>query len=334
MTMTTAIKKRMFGLLAASLLVLLCSANAMADMSCRANGDIGNYRVEVGARPVPRDAVVGSSLWGKFGGWPGYSFKCGVDTEHDRDTYLTLSTSVPPVAGFNDVYPTNVAGIGVRYHFAVSAGPDDCGVVFDMGITNSSLPLKCHIMHGTDSEWRLGTSVEFIKTGPIGAATLVSFPSVSVVSKLNQGPYENLPNMYSGAVSGSTTVVACSVSDVPVTLGDYKSTDFAGVGTGTRSVDVKIKLTGCPAGINKVRYTIDPVTPVVDTANSIVKLDSSSRAGGVGVQMLGESGAVLPLSQPQVFNAYNYGGGSFDISLKARYVQTEKLIKLARRMPR
>ena len=85
-------------------------------------------------------------------------------------------------------------------------------------------------------------------------------------------------------------------------------------------------LNSCPAGMNTVQYRIDPVTSVLNSAQSVVALDNSastSSATGVGVQLLDGNGAVFPLSTYKTFAGYDKtNGGSYTIPFKARYYQT------------
>jgi major type 1 subunit fimbrin (pilin) len=73
-----------------------------------------------------------------------------------------------------------------------------------------------------------------------------------------------------------------------------------------------------------IEYRIDPVTTVLDSAQSVVALDGSSSASGTGVQLLDSTGThAFPLGQSVRFNDYNPAtGGSYGIPLQARYYQT------------
>jgi len=121
---------------------------------------------------------------------------------------------------------------------------------------------------------------------------------------------------------------ACQTPDVLVQLGSHSPSEFKGVGTFTGSTSFNIALNSCPAGLGAVlqpaiQYRIDPVTTVVNSAQSVVALSAGSSATGVGVQLLDNAGAVLPLSKLKTFSGYNSGGGNFTIPLKARYYQTD-----------
>ncbi|MBP0591325.1 type 1 fimbrial protein [Paraburkholderia sp. LEh10] len=120
--------------------------------------------------------------------------------------------------------------------------------------------------------------------------------------------------------------LTCTTPDIPVQLGTHYPSELPSVGSTTTAVPFNIGLNDCPAGMNGILYEIDPVTSVVDSAQSVVALDSSSTATGVGVQLLDGTGTVFPLGTAKPFSAYNPGtGGSYTIPLQARYYRTGTL---------
>jgi major type 1 subunit fimbrin (pilin) len=76
--------------------------------------------------------------------------------------------------------------------------------------------------------------------------------------------------------------------------------------------------------LNSITYRIDPVTAVVNAAKSVVALDASSSATGVGVQLLDGTGTQpFPLQTWTTFTGYDAAtGGDYTIPLNARYYQT------------
>ncbi|RDI99212.1 type 1 fimbrial protein [Dyella solisilvae] len=107
-------------------------------------------------------------------------------------------------------------------------------------------------------------------------------------------------------------------------MGTHMNSEMTGPDTFTSATGFSISLNDCPAGMDSIQYQIDPVTSVVNSANSVVALDGSSTATGVGIQLLDNKGtAALPLSTPITFHGYNQNvGGNYSIPLKARYYQT------------
>jgi major type 1 subunit fimbrin (pilin) len=307
-----------------ALLLIFCGLSGLtvsaSAASCNASG--GNFSVAVGSRTIPRDAGVGQVVISKIGTSSPYRMDCTGDSAQDRDAYVKFTVASPPVAGYPDVYPTNIPGLGAKYHFATNSGAG-CNIPFDQTIQNSAYSITCHILAGTTLSWSWGTSVEFIKTGPIGAGTLTSVPAVTMSYSLNnQSGTWPLNNMYSGSASGIIGVGACLTPDVTVNLGTHDSKEFSGVGSAASATAFSIALNNCPSGIGSVKYQVDAVTTVVDASRSVVALTSTSTATGVGLQVLDNTGNALPLGQLIAFAGYKSNGGNFTIPLKARYYQT------------
>jgi len=91
----------------------------------------------------------------------------------------------------------------------------------------------------------------------------------------------NLPHGSYSITSVVIAVSACTTPDVPVTLGPHASTELKGANTFGSSTSFNINLNNCPAGMNSIQYSIDPVTSVLNSAQSVVALDASSSATGV-----------------------------------------------------
>ncbi|RDI99213.1 type 1 fimbrial protein [Dyella solisilvae] len=117
---------------------------------------------------------------------------------------------------------------------------------------------------------------------------------------------------------------ACTTPNVVVRLGKHMQSEFMGEGYTTAAVRFQIDLNNCPAGMTSIAYRIDAATTVLDATQSVVALDGSSSATGVGVQLLDGSGTTsFPLGRAVNFEGYDpHAGGSYSIPLKARYYQT------------
>jgi len=119
--------------------------------------------------------------------------------------------------------------------------------------------------------------------------------------------------------------LSCSVQVNDVPMGTYRATDFKGINTySATSVPFTVKLNNCPAGLNSIQYRIDPTTAILNSSQSVVALaGGAASATGIGLQMLDNNGAVLPLSANRTFTGYNRStGGNYSIPLQARYYQT------------
>jgi major type 1 subunit fimbrin (pilin) len=168
----------------------------------------------------------------------------------------------------------------------------------------------------------------FVKIGPITAGTTRGGLILNMSGYTTNYYSHNFGLVASGSTfSMSTAAIAmagCTTPDVLVPMGTHSSSEMGSVGATTAAVNVTINVNGCPAGMNTINYRVDPTTTVVNSAQSVVALDSSSSAAGVGVQLLNSAGtAALPLSTYQTSSGYNKTtGGSFTIPLKARFYRT------------
>ena len=73
---------------------------------------------------------------------------------------------------------------------------------------------------------------------------------------------------------------------------------------------------------------LKPNTQIVDAARSVVALDATSIAKGVGLQILDEGGKPAVLNKKIVFSGYETVGGNFSIPLKAAYHQTGPVVEV------
>lgn len=287
----------------------------------------GNYSIALDTRNIPRDAPIGSVVIPKVVGFPGYQVTCLGDSNNARDAYLDFRVNAMPSPGFADVYPTNIAGLGAKYHFASNNTPN-CTIPFDQTISNTAYTLVCHLNNNDRLVLTMGSSVEFIKTGPISAGTVSTIPRVSLSYRLNhQFGVFPLSNFFSGVITGQTTIASCTTPNVMVNLGDHITSELNAVGKFTSSTDFDIPLNSCPSGIRTIKYQVDAATRILDADRAIVALNSSSTAqGGIGVQLLDRSNNAHKLGAANTLAGTTTNGGNFRIPLRARYYRTGPVI--------
>ncbi|HEI8868023.1 TPA: fimbrial protein [Serratia odorifera] len=308
------------------LMLLVTAQNSFAVASC-SSASGGNWSF-AGNLIYQRDQAVGS--WGssKFGTTGGYAFTCTADSSADRDAYISLKTSSAPVAGYTDVYPTNVADVGVRYNFALVSG-SFCPVKFDDHIANSVLTYICHVKAGTTQSLYFGSSIEFVKLKPsVSSGVITTIPKVSVSYALNnQAGVYDLPIMWNGTGKVNLTAVACAIgaSNINVPLGDVLVTNFTGVGATPVSKGFNVGL-NCDANA-KVNVSLSG-SANADIANSdILALTNAGTAGvadGLGVQILYNGS---PLKRDTNLLLKTSAGGVETFPFAARYYQTKSVVK-------
>ncbi|CAI1121415.1 fimbrial protein [Serratia quinivorans] len=286
----------------------------------------GNWTTS-GNLTYQRDQAIGT--WGskKFGSSGSYNFSCISDVSVDRIAYFTISTSANPVAGYTDVYPTNISGVGVRYNFA---GGGLCPVKYDDHINNSELKYTCFLKAGSaNNSIPLGASVEFVKISQaVASGMITTIPKVSATYSLNgEATVYALPVMWTGAVKVNLTSIACSISTsaVSVPLGDVLMTKFTSVGATAITKDFNVGL-NCDTGA-KVNVSLSG-TANTDIANTdILALSSAGTAGvadGLGVQILYND---VPLKRDANLLLKTSAGGVETFPFIARYYQTKNVVK-------
>jgi len=309
--------------------ILFSGASAHAKLACNISN--GNNLLNAGYLSVPRDAAIGQVTQTL----PPQSFimDCTFDARAPAVTASTLTsefkTTVAPVSGTVDVYPTNISGLGVRY--TVSA--DQC-TEKNVVIQNQHAVLNCPLSGAVGEKTPVPSTIktEFIVTGPLGAGalTLASVPRVDVTYTVSTeaGAWVQTP-VYSGSASGTIRQQSCSVqnSAIPVTLPTV-STRSLGSDTGATagSQEFSLDLT-CTAGA-QVSVTFTDATNPANTSN-VLSLASGSTATGVGIELRRSNDMKISYgpdsAAPGTTNQWLVGAapnGNLKIPLSARYVRT------------
>ncbi|WP_143137187.1 fimbrial protein [Burkholderia ubonensis] len=163
--------------------------------------------------------------------------------------------------------------------------------------------------------------VKVILTGPIGVGDI---PGGSVYATMT------LDGLRVATLSINGTRIktpACSIPSVNVDMGSIKMSEFSGPSStaGERSFD--IILNSCPPGRNAIYYQFDTTTQIVPGAgNSVVQLNGSSSASGIGLQLLDASGNPVPFGTPSKFSGYSGQPGNYTMPFRARYYQIASTI--------
>ncbi|MEL4013641.1 fimbrial protein [Dryocola clanedunensis] len=319
-------KKRLLSLVLLAIAFTFSSYAFSAGVSCGYTGG-GNYNVTGADIVLQRGATIGT-LSNKFTNSPGYSFTCSTpDSAADRDLSFTMRTSQAPVSGYTDVYPTNLPGVGVKYHFTTNSG-NICSVESDSGIINSVRTYVCHILKGTTPSFSFGTSVQFVKIAePNAVGTITQIPSVSVTFSYNNqaGQYPQT-NMYSGAAQVNIRSNGCNVTNpnLTVPLNDHAQSDFKNVGYQTKYQDFNISL-NCDAG---TKYSAQITGNSVAGVNDTIALDNaaaSTTAQGIGVRLTDQSDSSWVIGQQYALGTAA-SAGIINIPMRARYYQFQSKV--------
>ena len=225
--------------------------------------------------------------------------------------------------GTYEVFSTSLSGIGIIFN--VTTYLNGCGQMPSLTISHSLNGYTCN-NNGTGPYGVVQVAAALVTSGPV-VAGLVQGALVDQEEVFYKTGSVN--NQVGTPVNINTTptsivVLSCTTPDVPVPMGTHQVNEFSGIGSTTSPVkSFNISLNNCPAGMNSIQYRIDALTSILNAANSVVALDASSKATGIGVQLLDNTGKAFPLGTMTTFSGYNGGtGGSYTIPFQARYYQT------------
>ena len=288
----------------------------------------GNKNLNAGYLSVPRNASSGQSI----ATTPPDSFlmTCQFTSTAPVVTTAThmphFDVAVAPVAGMVDVYPTGVAGIGVRYTISAVGCNEQ-----SLTITNKTAMFHCREVRtmGRD-QWHRLIVAEFVQLWPVGSRrlTLTSVPKLGMSYRLSVTDWGQ-GHRYNGTASGTIRQQSCSVqnSAQAITLPTVTTRSLdSGAGTVAGSQPFSVDLS-CAAGA-QVSITFTDATNPSNTS-SVLSLASGSTATGVGIELRRASDVKISYgpdsAAPGTTNQWLVGAapnGALSIPLSARYVRT------------
>lgn len=313
-------------------LVLGLTGAFTASVEAASCDNSGGYYTFSGALHYQRNDTTMNVFSDKFRSNNDYSMAwrmaCTGDPDADRDVYWRLQVNSAPIAGYTDVYPTNIDGIGVRYNFAIFEGTwSFCPMNYDDHISNSTRIYTCPLPKNTTLGFSVGASLQFVKTRPnVSSGVITTIPSVtSSYSLNNQSGQQELNPVCSGSGSVTVTAQACAInnSSIAVPLDPVLADSFTGAGTtkGDRTFTIDLN---CDAGA-RINASLSG-TQSAETANdSILALSGAGMSGvasGIGIQLL-YGNTPLKLNNNIVLKT-STGGQEFPPgAFTARYFQTK-----------
>lgn len=234
--------------------------------------------------------------------------------------YITCTTSSPSGI-LNNIGPQPASGAN---QYPIYLDGRDTGLAFQWIYNGTpATSYGTYPYSGSGSPYNTPHGFRLIKTGQLAAGTVI--PGGTVIAYGAIGGLNVIDMVLASNIA--VTAAACTTPDVTIPLGDHLQSEFKGINTVSSSTSFSFALNNCPAGMKSVTYRIDPATPVLNAAQSVVALDGSSTATGVGVQLLDGNGAVFPLSTVKTFNGYVAStGGNYTIAFRARYYQAAAAI--------
>lgn len=305
--------------------VLFCTP-AMATSTCN-TASTGNVAVNAGALSIPANAAPGTVVKSVQ-----TSTKVQCRDLNGQNTYTNHIDLLPVkalVAGYDDVYQTNIDGLGVRYTFSNSTCTNaDAVVIKGTGKTRFDCPYTTETSYVSST---LTANMDFVVTGTLPASailTAISEIKMYYTTTDSGGPWPQASPL-SGVASGSMTAATCSVnqSAVGVELKPVTIADLSGqIGKTAAPKAFALSVT-CPAGI-KTFVTLTDSSNIANRGTTL-GLTSGSSAQGVGIQILDGNDSPVAFGpdsaapgNPNQFLLGTAAGGSAQYPLKAQYIST------------
>ena len=242
-----------------------------------AQGTIGapsNITFQIPNTKPPRDMKVGTTFESVF--------DLGLMTSKNVTCPFLQSTEVfgTVAPGFTNVYKTNVPGVGVK--FAITKGWNG-GYYYAPNSTTSNV----YQPNSSSQQYR---KVELVVIDQISKGTLNDMPYMIVTYYGTCFPTVS----YRADIQSNYTVVtphtcAVTTSRINVNLPDVKATDLKNSNSTAGDTNFSIGL-NCTAG-SKVYVTLTDKNDV-GNRGSVLTLDKSSTASGVGIEILMNQKAV------------------------------------------
>ncbi|WP_157968063.1 fimbrial protein [Edaphovirga cremea] len=277
--------------------------------------------------------------------------------------YVGVQSPPKPLSGWihpqygNVVYETGIKGIGVMVSFGATEANFD---------TNFSPLLPVDANSAGRINYNIRRWISLIKIGPLEPGSYPlngsNLPTMTIGTRWVSGlPVTGLPKVtniipFQGVLNISAQT--CKSPDVNVDMGSYEKRQyFTGPDSTTPWVDASIILTDCPAfhgyydssnlvtlfnyqgspitpasKNNNLGVRLTPSTPVINSANGIMAIDTTTTnaASGIGIQLgwgnTSGNPALVNFANEQIFQLSKDGRTEIKIPLVARYIQTDVMV--------
>ena len=309
--------------------VALCLGMPTAWAGCRTTMEDGNVpdeiELDLGAITVPPTLAVGRLIKAydfPFYGTLGSTFegRCDLPGGSQRMFYVHAKQQVP-VPGMDHVYPTDVAGIGIRIS----------GVVI---LTKRTFPWEGQITVRENNTGYYVTRermrVELIRTAAaIGSGRIAPLGTFALWN-LDQDPISTyLLRLYfrePSTVVNATCSVQAGSGNIAVDFGAVPSARFTGPGTRADNRDFNIQLACSGADLRRVGIRLD-ATADDSALPGVMKLsEAADSAKGIGIEVVRREGtAERALQFGETINlgsTVTNGSAVLTLPLRARYLQT------------
>ncbi|MDY4299021.1 fimbrial protein [Pseudomonas salmasensis] len=247
---------------------------------------------------IPRDALTGTTI-----------YEAAAKTMGDVGRYKCTSAFKMGVT--NNIGPQTTSSL-----FPIG----DTGIAWQW-VYNEAATTGYGTGTGTPNEYIFTNSSHTVRLVKIGDIINGAKVSSGILGYLQRGEISPLAMSTSGM---TITAQSCATPDVAVNMGEHDLSTFSKNGSYSRTTNFDIKLNNCPAGINKVMYSLapNPMAPAWNNELGIIELNKASTAKGIALQVMDHNNQPIEFNKKYAFTNYSVAGGNFSIPLAARYFRT------------
>jgi|GEM_PF-2221628 len=299
---------------------------------------------------VPLNGWVGewSSYAKTYRNWWCYAY---TGTQLQPELKSTATPATPASLALDGqtyaVFTTGVTGLGIVFSWhpiysTADTSGNNTGVVYepstDVPLTNAytpNAPIWTHTGRYEPTDVGIALRARYVRIGTIPPGAVLPARSGAVLGTMtilygtNTGPPVNAwgtNSIFLNQLQSTFPVLGCTPqTTVPVPMGTFPVSGFTGIGTTQGRRSFTIQLTGCPAAMASISFSLHPVSGAIGPAsNGVAQLTPGTGvATGVGV-LLTQTGSSTPLTFDSVarFVGYTGSAGNYQIPLDAAYVQT------------
>lgn len=319
---------------ALTLILSIWSQQSLASSSCSFTGGGSETFTFPSPISVPRDNTASMTPLSNWiaGAAASNIYSC----TSDNNTKVGIGIKFPTLAQAGTyseggttykVFNTGLAGVGIVYGFRTySAGPhcaDNGGINGWSGwLTGSgNIPYSyayCYSIESTSSTYGAQLQARLIKTGKIVAGTMPAF-TLSYTALDTDGNYSTAVGSKNYLVSSvNLQALGCTADGAQVILDAAKKADFASA-TSIRTKPFQFTLRNCPAGMNSIKYQLDPIGTIISaTDGTFQNATGTNMAKGVGLRITNEANTA-PIrfgDSSYVVSDYSSASGNSSIPIK------------------
>jgi major type 1 subunit fimbrin (pilin) len=234
------------------------------------------------------------------------------------------------------VFNTTVPGIGIIYGLRLYSTGPYCGL--NGGVNgwtnwlaasgNAYSTANCYSQNAdtTNSSYGAQIQARLIKTGKLSAGTMPSFTLTYSAQDID-GTFSTSVGSKNYVINSvSFQALGCTAEGADVILDTARKADFASA-TSLKTKPFQFTLRNCPAGMNSIRYQLDPIGTIISaTDGTFQNAAGTDMAKGVGLRITNDSNTAPIRFGDSSYVVSDYssaaGNSSLPIKMNVSYYRT------------